>query len=138
MCGCEVPFARSPTSSRDSRRLGPLVASRQGIQAIIQATAGRCEMNHIMGNMRLGGMAIRYGQFVPKLYNYCLSLGFERSRMMPSRAFCSDESQGYPVILLTRHFGTFPFTSPPLKARTCCSCPDLTSMCRRATACCFR
>jgi hypothetical protein len=29
--------------------------------------------------------------------------------MMPSRAFCSDESQGYPVILLARHFGTFPF-----------------------------
>ncbi len=62
-----------------------------------------------MGDMRLGGMAIRYSQFVPKLYNYCLSLGFERNRMMPSRAFCSDESQGYPVILLTQHFGTFPF-----------------------------
>ncbi|WP_210255023.1 hypothetical protein [Methylocapsa sp. S129] len=29
--------------------------------------------------------------------------------MMPSRAFCSDESQGYPVILLMQHFGTFPF-----------------------------
>jgi hypothetical protein len=66
-------------------------------------------MNHIMGNMRLGGMTIRYSQFVPKLYNYCLSLGFERSRIMPSRAFCSDESQGYPIILLARHFGTFPF-----------------------------
>jgi hypothetical protein len=24
--------------------------------------------------MRIGGMAIRYSQFVPKLYNYCLSL----------------------------------------------------------------
>jgi hypothetical protein len=46
---------------------------------------------------------------VPKLYNYCLSLGFQRDRMMPSRAFCSDESQGYPVILMTQHFGTFPF-----------------------------
>lgn len=61
------------------------------------------------GNMRIGGMAIRYSQFVPKLYNYCLSLGFDRSRIMPSRAFCSDESQGYPVILLAQHFGTFPF-----------------------------
>jgi hypothetical protein len=29
--------------------------------------------------------------------------------MMPSRAFCSDESQGYPIILLTQHFGVFPF-----------------------------
>jgi len=66
-------------------------------------------MHHVMGDLRLGGMAIRYSQFVPKLYNYCLSLGFERNRMMPSRAFCSDESQGYPVILLTQHFGTFPF-----------------------------
>jgi hypothetical protein len=66
-------------------------------------------MHHVMGDLRLGQMAIRYSQFVPKLYNYCLSLGFKRSRMMPSRAFCSDESQGYPVILLTQHFGTFPF-----------------------------
>jgi len=28
---------------------------------------------------------------------------------MPSRAFCSDENQGWPIILLTKHFGTFPF-----------------------------
>ena len=28
---------------------------------------------------------------------------------MPSRAFCSDESQGYPIILITKHFKTFPF-----------------------------
>ena len=66
-------------------------------------------MQHVMGNLRLGRMAIRYSQFVPKLYNYCLSLGFRRDRMMPSRAFCSDESQGYPVILMAQHFGTFPF-----------------------------
>ena len=49
-------------------------------------------MHHILGDLRLGHMAIRYSQFVPKLYNYCLSLGFLRNRMMPSRAFCSDES----------------------------------------------
>jgi hypothetical protein len=29
---------------------------------------------------------------------------------MPARAFCSDENQGYPVILLTKHFGTFLFS----------------------------
>ncbi|MDH3949183.1 MAG: hypothetical protein OEU74_09510, partial [Gammaproteobacteria bacterium] len=29
--------------------------------------------------------------------------------IMPSRAFCSDENQGYPIILITKHFGTFPF-----------------------------
>ena len=28
---------------------------------------------------------------------------------MPSRAFCSDENQGYPIILLAKHFGIFPF-----------------------------
>jgi hypothetical protein len=28
---------------------------------------------------------------------------------MPSRAFCSDESQGYPIILIAKHFGIFPF-----------------------------
>lgn len=54
-------------------------------------------------------MTIRYSQFVPRLYNLCLSLGFRRGRMMPSRAFCSDESQGYPTILIAQHFGTFPF-----------------------------
>ncbi|MBR0799738.1 hypothetical protein JQ615_30640 [Bradyrhizobium jicamae] len=58
---------------------------------------------------RVGPFAMRYSQFVPRLYNYCRSLGFERRRMMPSRAFCSDESQGYPVMLLVQHFGTFPF-----------------------------
>ncbi len=52
---------------------------------------------------------MRYSVFAPRLYNYCLSLGFRRGLMMPSRAFCSDESQGYPVILLMQHFGTFPF-----------------------------
>ncbi|WP_342709061.1 hypothetical protein AAFG13_30040 [Bradyrhizobium sp. B124] len=58
---------------------------------------------------RVGRFAMRYGHFVPRLYNYCRSLGFERQHMLPSRAFCSDESQGYPIMLLAQHFGTFPF-----------------------------
>jgi hypothetical protein len=66
-------------------------------------------MRRIIENLGIGDRAMRYSHFVPRLYNYCLSLGFERQRMMPSRAFCSDESQGYPVILLAQHFGTFPF-----------------------------
>src|SRR6201992_4267811 len=66
-------------------------------------------MQRTIDNMRVAGHAVRYSQFVPRLYNYCLSLGFERDRMMPSRTFCSDESQGYPVILIAQHFGTFPF-----------------------------
>jgi hypothetical protein len=66
-------------------------------------------MHHVVDDFQLGDRAMRYSLFAPRLYNYCLSLGFQRTRMMPSRAFCSDESQGYPVILLMQHFGTFPF-----------------------------
>ena len=66
-------------------------------------------MQRLIENLQLDGHAMRYSQFVPRLYNYCLSLGFRREGMMPSRAFCSDESQGYPVILIAQHFGTFPF-----------------------------
>ena len=66
-------------------------------------------MQRIIENLQVDDHAMRYSQFVPRLYNYCLSLGFRRERMMPSRAFCSDESQGYPVILIAQHFGTFPF-----------------------------
>lgn len=52
---------------------------------------------------------MRYSLFVPRLYALCRNLAMERGRIMPSRAFCSDESQGYPVILIAKHFGTFPF-----------------------------
>ncbi len=51
----------------------------------------------------------RYSSFVPRLYNYVKSKGFEPGKILPSRAFCSDENQGYPIIMLTKHFGTFPF-----------------------------
>ncbi|MDH5634009.1 MAG: hypothetical protein OEZ10_13615 [Gammaproteobacteria bacterium] len=59
-------------------------------------------------NFKLDGM-MRYSVFVPRLYNFCKSLGMETGKIMPSRAFCSDENQGYPVILIAKHFGTFPF-----------------------------
>lgn len=52
---------------------------------------------------------MRYSQFAPRLYNLCRSLGFEKGNIMPSRAFCSDESQGFPIILIAKHFGAFPF-----------------------------
>lgn len=61
-----------------------------------------------LDNYKLNGM-MRYSVFVPKLYNYCKSLGMKAGHIMPSRAFCSDENQGYPVILIAKHFGTFPF-----------------------------
>jgi len=52
---------------------------------------------------------MRYSLFVPRLYNLCRSLGFEAGNIMPSRAFCSDENQGFPIILIAKHFGAFPF-----------------------------
>ncbi len=52
---------------------------------------------------------MRYSYFAPRLYNLCLSLGFSADQIMPSRAFCSDENQGFPIILITKHFGAFPF-----------------------------
>ena len=61
------------------------------------------------GPFNVDGMLLRYSSFVPRLYNFCKSLGMESGHIMPSRAFCSDENQGYPIILITKHFGTFPF-----------------------------
>ena len=62
-----------------------------------------------LDDFKLDGMMIRYSQFVPRLYNFCLSQGMAAGKIMPSRAFCSDESQGFPVILLAKLFGAFPF-----------------------------
>ncbi|MCP3892570.1 MAG: hypothetical protein GY702_27400 [Desulfobulbaceae bacterium] len=58
---------------------------------------------------KIDGLAIPYPEFVARLYNLCMDLGFRKGFIMPSRAFCSDENQGLPIILLTKHFGTFPF-----------------------------
>jgi hypothetical protein len=66
-------------------------------------------MPYLMGDFKISDRLIRYSEFVPRLYNLCKSYGFEPGRIMPSRAFCSDENQGYPIILITKHFGTFPF-----------------------------
>lgn len=62
-----------------------------------------------VGGFQIQDMMMRYNLFIPRLYNWCISLGFEEGKIMPSRAFCSDESQGYPIIMIAKHFGTFPF-----------------------------
>ncbi|MEE9448337.1 MAG: hypothetical protein V3V09_10295 [Arenicellales bacterium] len=62
-----------------------------------------------LDSFTLNGKMMRYSLFAPRLYNFCLSLGFTPGKIMPSRAFCSDESQGFPTILLAKHFGAFPF-----------------------------
>ncbi len=66
------------------------------------------KMHSIVRNFRIDHM-MRYSLFVPRLYNLCRSLGFEAGKIMPSRAVCSDENQGFPIILITKHFGAFPF-----------------------------
>lgn len=66
------------------------------------------KIQSIVEDFRIDKM-IRYSNFVPRLYNFCRSLGFEKGKIMPSLAFCSDENQGFPIILITKHFGTFPF-----------------------------
>ncbi|QKQ27769.1 hypothetical protein [Candidatus Reidiella endopervernicosa] len=63
----------------------------------------------LRNSFRVDDYAMRYSVFMPRLYNFCLSLGMEPDKMMPSRAFCSDENQGYPIIMIAKHFGTFPF-----------------------------
>jgi hypothetical protein len=66
-------------------------------------------ITNLLGAYQMSDVAIRYSLFMPRVYNLARSLGFERGKIMPSRAFCSDESQGYPIILIAKHFGSFPF-----------------------------
>lgn len=67
-------------------------------------------VEELIENFRIvGKTTFRYSSFVPRLYNYVKSMGFDTRRILPARAFCSDENQGYPIILLAKHFGTFPF-----------------------------
>ena len=60
-------------------------------------------------NFNIKNVAMRYSDFAPRLFNFCLSLGMKPNDIMPSRAFFSDENQGYHIILIAKHFGTFPF-----------------------------
>ena len=71
--------------------------------------SNRASVSGALQSFRLDARMLCYNNFVPKLYNWCLSLGFSPGKIMPSRAFCSDESQGFPIILLAKHFGAFPF-----------------------------
>ena len=64
---------------------------------------------NIIRSFKVDDVAIRYSNFAPQLFNYCLSLGMTPHGIIPSRAFCSDENQGYPIILIAKHFGSFPF-----------------------------
>lgn len=69
----------------------------------------RSSIASTLASFRIDGRMLCYNTFVAKLYNWCQALGFTPGKIMPSRAFCSDESQGFPIILLAKHFGAFPF-----------------------------
>jgi hypothetical protein len=66
-------------------------------------------ISSLLGAYHMSEVSMRYSQFMPRAYNLAKSLGFKQGKIMPSRAFCSDESQGYPIILIAKHFGIFPF-----------------------------
>ncbi len=66
-------------------------------------------ISSLLGAYHMAEVSMRYSRFMPRVYNLAKSLGFKPGKIMPSRAFCSDESQGYPIILIAKHFGTFPF-----------------------------
>ncbi len=55
------------------------------------------------------GQALEYKAFLPKLVNLLASLGFDLKKTKPSVAFCSDDNQFYPRLLVFKHFGTAPF-----------------------------
>lgn len=69
----------------------------------------RASIASALRSFQIEGRMLPYHAFMARLYNWCLSLGFAPGKIMPSRAFCSDETQGFPIILITKHFGAFPF-----------------------------
>eukprot|EP00930_Biecheleria_cincta_P020711 TRINITY_DN1550_c0_g1_i1.p1 TRINITY_DN1550_c0_g1~~TRINITY_DN1550_c0_g1_i1.p1 ORF type:complete len:494 (-),score=68.91 TRINITY_DN1550_c0_g1_i1:373-1854(-) len=61
------------------------------------------------GDVSFDYCMMKFSQFVPRLYNLCKSLGFKKGKILPSIGFCSDENQGYPTLMITKHFGAYPF-----------------------------
>ena len=67
------------------------------------------KLRSILGDFLIEDHTIVYHDFMARFYNLCLKHGMEAGKIVPSRAFCSDESQGLPIILMSKHFGAFPF-----------------------------
>ena len=67
------------------------------------------KLRSILGEFKIEDHTISYNKFMAKFYNFCIRQGMEPGKIVPSRAFCSDESQGLPIILMNKHFGAFPF-----------------------------
>ncbi|KAG1694665.1 HTH-type transcriptional activator CmpR [Nymphon striatum] len=114
-------FQESSLKAKTYMELGSAEAIKQAIESQafkekLYKVTGKLVMYNVrhsvqarIGNFRMDHYWFRYSNFVPRLHNWVLDLGFEKGKIMPSRAFCSDESQGYPIILLAKHFGAFPF-----------------------------
>jgi len=66
-------------------------------------------LKSILGNFKIEDYTLEYEDFIARFFNMCIDEGMEYGKIVPSRAFCSDESQGFPIILITKHFGAFPF-----------------------------
>ncbi len=66
-------------------------------------------LRSILGDFQIEDHTIVYHKFMAQFYNFCIAQGMEPGKITPSRAFCSDESQGLPIILMSKHFGAFPF-----------------------------
>ncbi len=67
------------------------------------------KLRSILGDFQIEDRTIVYHKFMARLYNFCKKQGMEPGKIVPSRAFCSDESQGLPIILMSKHFAAFPF-----------------------------
>ncbi len=67
------------------------------------------KLRSILGDFLIEDHTIEYNQFMAQFYNFCIKQDMEAGKIVPSRAFCSDESQGLPIILMSKHFGAFPF-----------------------------
>jgi len=67
------------------------------------------KLRSILGDFQIENNLMEYHKFIARFHNFCLQLGMEADKIVPSRAFCSDESQGLPIILISKHFCAFPF-----------------------------
>ena len=79
-----------------------------------------------VGGFEMQGMMMRYSLFVPRLYNWCKSLGFEQGKIMPSGSVGKrrriDEYQvEFPAVFLEKiaKIRTYKFVPTPFESIYC-------------------
>lgn len=50
------------------------------------------DIKALRGDFVIERMMFRYSNFLGMLYYFCRSLGLEKGKILPFRAFCSDEN----------------------------------------------